>query len=109
MVGQGLSGFFSEGFNIFDFFVVALAIVELVMVSRSGGGGSLSALRYCCHIVANSMTSAQVLTIQGLVLPFLHCLILMPVNLMVIRFCVMNVSSTRQSHHAAFACEAHLH
>lgn len=45
MIGQGLRGFFSEGFNVFDFFVVILAFVELIMVSRSGGGGSISALR----------------------------------------------------------------
>lgn len=45
MIGQGLRGFFSEGFNVFDLFVVILAFVELIMVSRSGGGGSLSALR----------------------------------------------------------------
>ena len=45
-MGLGTLEFFSEGFNIFDFFVVAISMVELGVMMRTGGeGGSLSALR----------------------------------------------------------------
>lgn len=61
IIGQGVGGFFSEGFNVFDFFVVILAFVELIMVSRSGGGGSLSALRCvrCTTASASVFTHAS--------------------------------------------------
>ena len=47
MAGLGIVEYFSEGFNIFDFFVVAISMVELgvMMKSGAGDGNSLSALR----------------------------------------------------------------
>jgi hypothetical protein len=47
MAGWGIVAFLSEPFNVFDFVVVAVSIVELAIVagSDSGGGSNLSALR----------------------------------------------------------------
>ena len=44
MIGLGFKKYFSEGFNIFDCFIVVMSYVELIMSAR-GGGGSLSVLR----------------------------------------------------------------
>lgn len=46
IAGLGVMDFFSESFNVFDFFVVAISMVEVGVMLRTGGdGGSLSALR----------------------------------------------------------------
>ena len=46
IIGLGTLDFFSEVFNVFDFFVVAISMVEVGVMMRTGGeGGSLSALR----------------------------------------------------------------
>jgi hypothetical protein len=44
LFGLGLSLYFADSFNIFDFVIVAVSIFELV-VGSSGGGSSVSALR----------------------------------------------------------------
>lgn len=48
LVGLGISEYFSEGFNIFDFIVVGISVIEISFMFRNSGGGgssSLSALR----------------------------------------------------------------
>lgn len=45
IIGLGVADFFAESFNIFDFFVVVLSVVEVVVLVRVGGGTALTALR----------------------------------------------------------------